>query len=98
MLELLIKFGIFVVVLSIVRNYSVNLLTCPHYNYFPNRISNTPLNNETGPYVASNGSLLLDKALPSDSGVYVCYGIDPITGENATSYYVITVEQGTVSI
>ena len=45
----------------------------------------------TGPYVASNGSLVLVNAVPSDSGIYECIGRDNITGMSITIYYNITI-------
>ena len=49
--------------------------------------------NETGFYVAANGSLILNYGIYEDTGIYICYGVDNITGVNATWYYHITVRE-----
>lgn len=50
--------------------------------------------NYSGVYTATNGSLLLQFARVEDSGVYICYGIDPVLGVNASSPFSITIHKG----
>lgn len=45
----------------------------------------------TGPYVAQNNSLILSNAVPSNSGIYTCYGIDSVSNRNLSISYNVTI-------
>ena len=47
--------------------------------------------NDNGVYVDNIGRLNLFNALEEASGVYVCYGMDNITGVSVTANYNITI-------